>query len=68
VPGDPVEDLAAKIQAAAVFFEPLHHTQALLVVPETLVMYLVQRPLSGMPKGRMPQIVAESYGLGQILV
>ena len=63
-----VAHLVGEVQAPALFLQALHHPQALLVVAEAVGQQGVQRPLPGVAKGRVPQVVGQGHRLGQILV
>ena len=65
---DAVAHLPCQVQAPSVLFQPVHHTQALHIVLEAIRAELVQRLFTRMAKGRMPQIMGQTDGLGQILV
>ena len=60
--------LIAEIQPLPVPLQQIHHPQALFVMLEAALVDLVQRPLSGVAEGRVPQIVPQGDGLRQILV
>ena len=63
-----VADLPGKVESFAVLFQHIHHPQALPVVGKAAGTKLVQRPFPRMTEGRMPQIMAQGDGLGQILI
>ena len=69
---DAVTHLDRQIEPAPVPLERFDDTQRVLVVPETaaapLAQQLVERLLAGVPEGRMPEIVAETDRLDEILV
>ena len=65
---DAVAYLPRQVQAPAVLFQLVHHTQALHIVLEAIRAELVQRLFTRMAKGRMPQIMGQTDGLSQILV
>ena len=65
---DAVAHLPGQVQAPAVFFQLVHHTQALHIMPEPLRAELVQCALPCVAKGRVPQVMGQTDGLGQILV
>lgn len=61
-----VANLETQIHAFAAVFQLVHHSERLLVVSE---MYkFSERFFAGVTVRRMPQIVPERYGFGQILV
>ena len=65
---DAVADLLGQVQALAVLFQALHHADALIVVVEAFGAELVQNALAGVAEGRVPQIVPQRDGFGQVLV
>ena len=65
---DAVPDLFCKIQPFSILFEHLHDTHTLKIVGKPIGTKLIQDPLSGVSKGRMPQIVSEGNGFCQIFV
>ena len=65
---DAVAHLPGKVQSFAVFFQHIHHPQALPVVGKAAGAELIQRPLPRMTEWGMPQVMAQGDGLGQVLV
>lgn len=65
---DAVAHLPGQVQAPAVLFQLVHHPQTLHIMPESLRAELVQRALPCVAKGRVPQVMGQADGLGQILV
>ena len=57
-----------QVQPGAVFLDLLHRAHALGIVGETAGAQAVQRPLTGVTKGGVPQIVPQGNGLGEILI
>ena len=68
VGNDAVAHLPGQVEAPAVFFQEIHHPQALAVVGKATGAQTVQRALPRVAKGGMAQVVAQGDGLGQILV
>ena len=68
VADDAVAHLPGQVQPLAVFLQPLHHPQGLLIVGKAPGHDLVQQPLSRMSKGGVPQVVPQSDGLSKVLV
>ena len=66
--GDSVAHLPGQIQPLPVQFKHIDYPQALLVVVEPAGHQVAQHVLTGVTERRMPQIVAEDDGLGQIFV
>ena len=65
---DAVAHLPRQVQAPAVLFQLVHHTQALHVVLEAVRAQLIQRALPGMAKRRVAQIMGKADCFGQIFV
>ena len=69
---DAVAHLVREVEAAAVALEHVDDAQRVLVVAEAALEALAQRAvepgLAGVPEGRVPEIVAEADGLGEVLV
>ena len=69
---DPIPDLRRQVEPATVSLEMVDHAQGVLVVakaePEPLPQGGLECFLPRVPEGRMPEIVAESDRLRQILV
>ncbi len=57
-----------QVQPLALFFQKIDHPEALLVVLETSRLQSGKNRFACMAKGRMAEIVAQGYGLGQRLV
>ena len=57
-----------QVQPGAVFLDLLHRAHALGIVGKTAGAQAVQRPLPGVTKGGVPQIVPQGNGLGEILI
>ena len=62
------DSLKGKVQPLTVLFQDIHGTHALFAVFKTKRADTVQRPLSCMAEGGMPQIMAQGNGLHQILI
>ena len=60
--------LLAEIQAPAVTLKHVHDAQALLIVLEASGVNVVERAFPGVTEGRVPQVVPQGDGLGEILV
>ncbi len=65
---DAVAHLPRQVEPVAVVLEHVDDPQALLVVVEAAGDEVVEHALAGMPERRVPQIVAERDGLGELLV
>ena len=65
---DAVAHLPRQVQAPAVLFQLVHHTQALHVVLEAVRAQLIQRALPSMAKRRVAQIMGKADRFGQIFV
>src|SRR5512137_1914088 len=65
---DALSRLKSEVQPLAAVLYQVDHAQALLVVPEAKGRYVVQNILSRMSKGRVSQVMAQSYGLCQVFV
>ena len=65
---DAIPYLHGQIDALSVLLQHIHGPHTLFVVPEPIRTCPVQRPLPGMAKGRVPQIVPQSDGLHQIFI
>ena len=65
---DTVPHLPSQVETVSLVFQPLHHPQGLLIVTEAPGYDLIEYPFSGVSEGRVAQIVAQSGGLGQVLV
>ena len=65
---DAVPDLEGQVQALALVFELLDDPQALVGVVEAEGQELAQGLFAGVAEGRVPEVVAEGDGLGQVLV
>ena len=63
-----VAHLPGKVQPLAAALEFIHYAQALLVVRKPAGAQRIQRALARMAKRRVPQIMPQSDGLGQIFV
>ena len=63
-----VTDFSGQIQTAAVFFKLFYHTNALLIMPESIGTASVQSSLSGMTKRCVPQIMSQSNSLRQVFI
>lgn len=63
-----VPGLLTQVQPCALPFQPFHHAQALLVVAEAAKHPMIQRVFADVPKGRVPQIMPQRDGFGQIFV
>ena len=63
-----VPHLIAQVQPGAVPLQAVHHPQGLLIVAEAPLHHPAQRPLSGVAKGGVAQIVGQGGGLGEVLV
>ena len=57
-------------KAGVTHFDPIHRPQALRVMIETAVRphQIIQYPLTGMTKRRMPEVMGQRDGLGHIAV
>ena len=69
---DAVADVLAQVQARPIALEHLHDPQRVLVVAkpaaEALAQALVEHRLADVPERRVPEVVAEPDGLGEVLV
>ena len=65
---DPVAHLPGQVEPVAVVLQEVHHTQALLVVPEGPAQERGERFLAEMPEGGVAQIVAQRDRFGEVLV
>ena len=65
---DTVAHFPAQVEAPALFFQLVHHPQALHIMLEPARTELVERPFSGVAKGRVAQVMGQADGLGQVLV
>ena len=65
---DPIDDFPCEIQPLSVLFQHFHHAHALFVVFESARTHSVQSPLSGMTKGRMPEIMPQTDRFCQIFI
>ena len=63
-----VSHLPAEVESLAVSLQLFHHAQALCIVGKGGVVALLQGGLARVSEGGVSQIVAQSGGLGQILV
>ena len=68
VAGDAVFDLLCQIQPSAVLFDIVDNAHALEIVLVAVGAEAVKGGLSGVSEGRVPEIVSECDGLGEILV
>ena len=68
VTGNAVAHFPGQVQAFAIVFEHVDNAQALLVVVEASGHERTQHPFTRMAKRRVPQVVAERDGLGQLFV
>jgi len=67
VVADAVAHLPGEVEAPAVL-QPLHYAQALLVVRKAAGHHAVQKALARVPERRVPEVVPQRDGLGQVLV
>ena len=65
---DAVAHLPAQVQPFAIFFQHVHHAQALPVVGKPIGAQSVECPLPRMAEGCMAQIVPQGDGLGEVLI
>ncbi len=65
---DAVADLPRQVQAGPAALQPLHDSQALLVMRESLRQQLCQRVLAPMAERRVAQVVTERDGFRQVFV
>ena len=63
-----IPNFPGQIQAQSVILQLFYHPQALLIVPKPSRQQIIQRPLSDMSVWRMPQIMPERDGFGQVFV
>ena len=65
---DAVAHLPGQVQTLAVLFQILHHPQTLPVMGKTSGAQPVEGSFPRMTEGRMPQVMSQRDGLGQVLV
>ncbi len=68
VAGDAVAHLPGEVQAAAVPLQRVDHSKALRRVGEPARHERVERALAPVPERRVPEVVAEADGFGQVFV
>ena len=66
--GNSVSHLPGEIQPFSVLLQDLNHANTLLKMGKAFWIHLIQRILSCMTKGRMPQIMSKSNGFHQIFI
>ena len=65
---DSITDFPGQIQAFSIVFKPLDDPKTLLVMAETVRKKRIERTLSYMPIGSMPQIMPQGDCFGQVFV
>ena len=65
---NPVPHFLRQVDAGAVLLQDIHHSEALLIVPEASGRNAVERALTGMAEWRMAQVVTQSDGLHKVLI
>ena len=66
--GNAVKHLNGEVEPLALFFQDVHHPQALVVMAEALGVELVQHRFPGVAEGGVPEIMAQGDGLGEMAV
>ncbi|MPN10356.1 hypothetical protein SDC9_157651 [bioreactor metagenome] len=67
MPQDTVPDLISQVESFS-SLQDIHDPEALLIMLKPAGMYFIQNLLSGMSKGRMPQIMPQRNGLRKVFV
>ena len=65
---DAIPHLPGEVQALPAVLQPVHNAQTLFIVPEAARHDGIQRPLTGVPVGCMPEIMTERDGLDKVVV
>ena len=65
---DAVQRFPAQVEPLTVVFQAFSHAQALLIVAKAAGQQAVERAFPDMAERRMPQIVPQGGGFGQVLV
>jgi hypothetical protein len=65
---DAFPDFKGKVKSVAVVFQDVNHSQALFIVSETRSKEFIEHVFSYVAEWGMPEVMAESDCLGQVLI